>query len=81
MRLANTTLLTVARSRHSMIEIADRHLPVLNALRARDPDAAESAMRQHIEEPGQWLRTSLEDDQTTQTPTAKPPVVKRAKTS
>jgi DNA-binding GntR family transcriptional regulator len=66
MRLANTTLLTVARSRHSMMEIADRHLPVLDALRARDPDEAERAMRQHIEEPGRWLRTSLEEDQTTQ---------------
>ena len=64
MRLANTTLLTVARSRHSMMEIADRHLLVLDALRARNPDAAERAMRQHIEEPGQWLRTSLEEDQT-----------------
>jgi DNA-binding GntR family transcriptional regulator len=68
MRLANTTLLTVARSRHSMMEIADRHVPVLQALRARDPDAAERAMRQHIEEPGHWLRASLEDDQSEHKP-------------
>jgi DNA-binding GntR family transcriptional regulator len=66
MRLANTTLLTVARSRHSMMEIADRHMPVLDALRARDPEGAERAMRQHIDEPGQWLRASLEEDQTRQ---------------
>ena len=80
MRLANTTLLTVARSRHSMIEIADRHVPVLTALRARDPEAAERAMRQHIEEPGQWLRTSLEDDRTTQKSTPKP-AARRARSS
>lgn len=66
MRLANTTLLTVAKSRHSTLEIAERHVPVLDALRARDPEAAERAMRQHIEEPGQWLRASLEAEQTQQ---------------
>jgi DNA-binding GntR family transcriptional regulator len=79
MRLANTTLLTVARSRHSMMEIADRHVPVLEALRARDPDAAERAMRQHIEEPGHWLRTSLEADQTKPAPKAKPRLSRRVK--
>jgi DNA-binding GntR family transcriptional regulator len=71
MRLANTTLLTVNRSRHSMMEIADRHVPVLDALRARDPDAAERAMRLHIEEPGHWLRASLEDERTRQKEPAK----------
>ncbi len=77
MRLANTTLLTVARSRHSMMEIADRHLPVLEALQAHDPDAAERAMRQHIEEPGHWLRTSLEDERSQQKETKA--VARRAK--
>jgi DNA-binding GntR family transcriptional regulator len=79
MRLANTTLLTVARSRHSMMEIADRHVPVLEALRARDPETAERAMRQHIEEPGHWLRASLEDEQTQQEPAAKPPIRRRVR--
>jgi DNA-binding GntR family transcriptional regulator len=77
MRLANTTLLTVARSRHSMMEIADRHVPVLEALRARDPDAAERAMRQHIEEPGHWLRASLEADQSQHKSATKPPLTPR----
>jgi DNA-binding GntR family transcriptional regulator len=79
MRLANTTLLTVARSRHSMMEIADRHVPVLDALRARDPDAAERAMRLHIEEPGHWLRASLEDDESRHKPAAKTPLTRRVK--
>jgi len=80
MRLANTTLLTVTRSRHSMMEIADRHVPVLDALRARDPDAAERAMRQHIEEPGRWLRTSLEEDQARQVTAKAAPVPRRKAT-
>jgi DNA-binding GntR family transcriptional regulator len=78
MRLANTTLLTVARSRHSMMEIADRHVPVLEALRSRDPETAERAMRQHLEEPGRWLRTSLEEDRAKQKP-APPRVARRRK--
>lgn len=64
MRLATTTFLTVSKSAHSLGEIADRHSPVLAALRARDPDAAEQAMRRHIEEPGHWLRSALEEAST-----------------
>jgi len=60
MQLATTTLLTVAKSHHSMKEIVERHLPVLEALQAHDPAAAEATMRRHIEEPGEWIRTSLE---------------------
>lgn len=62
MRLATTTALTVSKSAHSLSEIAERHAAVLEALRAHDPDAAEAAMRRHIEEPGQWLRTALEKE-------------------
>jgi DNA-binding GntR family transcriptional regulator len=62
MRLATTTLLTVSKSHRSLAEIAERHVPVLEALQAKDPEAAESAMRRHIEEPGQWLRVALESE-------------------
>ncbi len=61
MRLATTTFLTVSRSHHALAEIAQRHTPVLEALRARAPEAAERAMRRHIEEPGEWLRQALEE--------------------
>jgi DNA-binding GntR family transcriptional regulator len=61
MRLATTTFLTVSKARHSLDEIADRHTPVLEALRARDPAAAEAAMRRHIEEPGHWLHEAMRD--------------------
>jgi DNA-binding GntR family transcriptional regulator len=62
MRLATTTFLTVSKSHHSLGEIAERHAAVLEALRAKDPSAAEQAMRRHIEEPGEWMRTALAED-------------------
>jgi DNA-binding GntR family transcriptional regulator len=62
MRLATTTLLTVARAHRSLPEIAERHQLVLDALRARDADAAERAMRRHIDEPAEWLRIAMEED-------------------
>jgi DNA-binding GntR family transcriptional regulator len=62
MRLATSTFLTVSRSRHSLVEIAERHRPVLDALRAGEPAEAERAMRRHIEEPGRWLQSALDED-------------------
>jgi DNA-binding GntR family transcriptional regulator len=62
MRLATTTFLTITKSHHSLREIAERHASVVDALRTQDPDAAERAMRLHIEEPGQWLRAAFEQE-------------------
>ena len=62
MRLATTTFLTISRSHHPLAEIAERHTPVLEALRARDPDRAERAMRRHIAEPGEWIGEALEEN-------------------
>ena len=59
MQLATTTFLTIARSHRSLEDIANRHGPVLEALRAHDPEGAEREMRRHIEEPGEWLRAAL----------------------
>lgn len=61
MRLATTTFLTVSKAHRSLPEIAERHVPVLKALISRSGPAAERAMRQHIEEPGQWLQDALEE--------------------
>lgn len=55
MRLATTTFLTAAIGRRPLQELAERHVPLLEALQARDAQRAEEAMRQHIEEPGKWL--------------------------
>jgi DNA-binding GntR family transcriptional regulator len=62
MRLATTTFLTVSKSHHSLREIVERHAAVVDALRTKDPDAAERALRLHIEEPGEWLRAALEEE-------------------
>ena len=62
MQLATTTSLTVSKSHHSLSEIAERHVEIVEALRAHDPVAAEQAMRRHIEEPGKWVRKALAEE-------------------
>jgi DNA-binding GntR family transcriptional regulator len=61
MRLSITTSMTQAVTIRSPKEIAERHVPVLAALRARDPLQAEAAIRQHIEESGEWIRAASRD--------------------
>ena len=61
LRMATTTFLTVSMGYCPLPELAERHVPVLDALRARDPGAAERAMREHIEKPGQWIRLAMQD--------------------
>jgi DNA-binding GntR family transcriptional regulator len=66
MRLATTTFVTHSMTQlthRSLHEIGERHVPVLEALRARDPDRAEAEMRRHIEEPGDWIRDALAREQ------------------
>jgi DNA-binding GntR family transcriptional regulator len=55
MRLSITTCLTHSITHRSLHEIAERHVVVVEALRSRDPDRAEAAIRRHIEEPGEWI--------------------------
>jgi len=62
MRLATTTFVTHSMTQlthRSLAEIGERHVPVLEALRSRNPDLAEAAMRRHIEEPGEWIRDAI----------------------
>ena len=58
MRLSITTCVTHSVTHRSLHEIAERHVVVLDALRSRDPDRAEAAIRRHIEEPGEWIRAA-----------------------
>ncbi len=60
MQLATWTFVTTVRSGHDLRELAERHRTVLEALRTRDPDQAEHALRRHIEELGEWLRSQAE---------------------
>jgi DNA-binding GntR family transcriptional regulator len=62
MRLATTTFVTHSMTQlthRSLQEIGERHVPVLEALRSRNPSLAETAMRHHIEEPGDWIRDAI----------------------
>jgi DNA-binding GntR family transcriptional regulator len=63
MRLSITTCLTHSITHRSLHEIAERHGAVLEALRSGDPDRAEAAVRRHIEEPGEWIRSAHEREQ------------------
>ena len=58
MRLSITTCVTHSVTHRSLHEIAERHTVVLDALRAHDPARAEAAIRRHIEEPGEWIRSA-----------------------
>src|SRR5262245_6856864 len=60
MRLSITTCVTVSVTHRPLQEIAERHVLVLDALRARDPQRAEAIIRRHIEEPGEWIRAASE---------------------
>lgn len=55
MQLATTTFMSVILTHRDLHELTVRHEPILAALEARDPDAAERAARWHIEELRQWI--------------------------
>jgi DNA-binding GntR family transcriptional regulator len=50
------TIVTALRTGLDGHEIAERHRPVLEALRARDPEAAGAALRRHVEQYGVLLK-------------------------
>jgi DNA-binding FadR family transcriptional regulator len=55
LRLSITTCVTHSVTHRSLHVIAERHVLLLEALRARDPVRAEAAMRRHIEEASEWI--------------------------
>jgi DNA-binding GntR family transcriptional regulator len=63
MRLSITTCLTHSFTHRSLHEIAERHVAVLDALRSGVPDRTEAAIRRHIEEPGEWIRSAYQQEQ------------------
>jgi len=60
LNLPMTTLISVNMSNRSLPELADRHEALVAALSVGDAPAAEAAMRQHIEEIGEWVLTALD---------------------
>ena len=58
LRIESRTIITAVRTGMDGHEIAERHRPVLEALRARDPDRAGTALRRHLEEFAERLRAA-----------------------
>jgi DNA-binding GntR family transcriptional regulator len=56
-------------------QIADLHIPILEALRSRDPETVVRAYRQHFETVSEMFRASWVDEQPTSRPSS--PVVRR----
>jgi len=50
------TYISVSQPGLDLRALSDRHVPILDALRARDPDAAHDAMHQHLIEAADLLR-------------------------
>ncbi|MGI8406375.1 MAG: GntR family transcriptional regulator [Thermomicrobiales bacterium] len=60
----NWTMLTVIRLKdRNLTELAERHRPIVDALRAHDRDAAEQAIRQHVLVLGEKVVRELEHKQ------------------
>jgi DNA-binding GntR family transcriptional regulator len=50
------TYLTVSRSSLDLLALSERHVPILDALRARDGDAAAEAMHRHLMDAAELLK-------------------------
>jgi DNA-binding GntR family transcriptional regulator len=50
------TFLTVSQPGLDLLALSERHIPILDALRARDPDAAAEAMHQHLMDAAELLK-------------------------
>jgi DNA-binding GntR family transcriptional regulator len=50
------TYVTVSQPGLDLLALSERHIPILDALRARDPDAAAAAMHQHLMDAADLLK-------------------------
>jgi DNA-binding GntR family transcriptional regulator len=50
------TFLTVSQPGLNLLALSERHIPILDALRARDPDAAADAMHRHLMDAADLLK-------------------------
>jgi DNA-binding GntR family transcriptional regulator len=50
------TFLTVSQPGLDLLALSERHIPILDALRARDPDAAAAAMHRHLMDAADLLK-------------------------
>jgi DNA-binding GntR family transcriptional regulator len=78
LRLSITTCVTHSVTHRSLHVIAERHVLLLEALRARDPERAEAAMRRHIEEASEWILSEHGQKQGVGDAAGQPPSAERA---
>ena len=55
------TYVTVSQPGLDLLALSERHIPILDALRARDPDAAAAAMHQHLMDAADLLRPAARE--------------------
>ena len=55
------TYITASRPGIDLVELTERHVPILDAIRARDGQAAGRAMERHLMEAAEMLRAGLRD--------------------
>ncbi len=60
----NWTAFTASRQLHPTVELAERHIPVFDALRSRDPQVAGEAIWHHIWDLGEEIIASLHENKT-----------------
>lgn len=53
--LSSSTMVSVALAHRSLMELADRHEPIISALRDANSESAEVIMRSHIEDLATWI--------------------------
>lgn len=58
------TFVSMSRPGMNLQEQPGRHVPILDALRSRDPDAAYTAMHEHLMTAAEVLRRTIEDART-----------------
>lgn len=56
------TYISVSQPGLDLRTLSDRHVPILDALRARDPDAAAAAMHKHLMDAAELLRPMTEKE-------------------
>jgi DNA-binding GntR family transcriptional regulator len=56
------TYISVSQPGLDLRALSDRHIPILDALRARNPDAAGAAMHKHLMEAAELLRPMVEKE-------------------
>jgi DNA-binding GntR family transcriptional regulator len=56
-----TMITVITLERHDLVELAERHRPILNALRSGDPDAVDRAIRDHVLLLGEEVTRHLEE--------------------